>query len=210
MLFRSRVLLDAVREQAAARGFQPKPRPAPAKAKDVDSPFTPVLKEAVKGYEQFVRVSGEAKVAPTACKLPPTLARLSTAEKEHGQKLYLLYARMADNLDYVKKGEPAQVGQTLVKESWQCVDGPQKGPTEASKRYQFGAPVRREGDQVSHAGAFHGLFVMHKLAPTTPDTDQGWIYGTIDRDGIVTAVGQVASCMKCHQEAPEDRRFGMQ
>lgn len=203
------MLLDAVREQAAARGFQPKPRPAPVKAKDVESPFTPVLKDAVKGYEQFVRVTGEAKVAPTDCRLPPTVARLSTAEKEHGQKLYLLYARQAEGREYVKPGEPAAVGQTLVKESWQCVEGPQKGPTEAGKRYEFGAPILRDGDKQFHAGAFHGLFVMHKLAPTTPDTDQGWIYGTIDRDGIVTAVGKVASCMQCHQDATEDRRFGL-
>ena len=202
-------VLESVRQQAKARGFEPKPAPQPVKAKDVESPFTETIKAAAKDYQAFPRVTGEAKRAPTDCRLPPTLARRSAAEKEHGQKLYLLYARMAENGEYLKAGQPAQVGQTLVKESWQCVDGPQAGKTEASERYSFGAPVLQEGDKVCHAGAFHGLFVMHKLAADTKDTDQGWIYGTIDRDGVVTAAGKVASCIQCHQDAVEDRRFGL-
>ena len=202
-------VLESVRQQAAARGFEPKPIPKPVKGKDVESPFTEPIKAAAKDYQAFPRVSGEAKRAPTDCRMPATLARRSAADKEHGQKLYLLYARFAEGGEYMKAGEPAQVGQTLVKESWQCVDGPQTGKTEASERYSFGAPTLREGDKVCHAGDFNGLFVMHKLAADTKDTDQGWIYGTIDRDGIVTAAGRVASCMQCHQDAVEDRRFGL-
>ena len=108
----------------------------------------------------------------------------------------------------MKAGEPAKVGQTLVKEAWVAVPGEPTGATEASRRY-LSSPVHRDGDVVHHAGDAVGLFVMHKLAADTKDTDQGWIYATLDRDGHVTAAGRVASCMRCHQDTTEDRCFGL-
>ena len=108
----------------------------------------------------------------------------------------------------MQPGQPERVGQTLVKEAWQCLDGEPTGATEASRRY-LTSPVLREGDKVFHAGEAAGLFVMHKLAADTEDTDRGWVYGTVDRDGVVTAAGRVASCIRCHQQATEDRRFGL-
>ncbi|MBL8727634.1 MAG: cytochrome P460 family protein [Planctomycetes bacterium] len=198
-------VLEAVREQAAAKGFE---RPAPPKAKDCDSPFVPIVKEAVRNYEQFSLVTGAPRVAPEDCRMPAPFARRSTAEKEHGGKLYLLYARHADGLRYVQPGVAAQVGQTLVKQAWTAVAGEPHAATEASRRY-LAAPVVRDGETVWHAGDAAGLFVMHKLDARTPDTDQGWVYATIDRDGIVTAAGRVASCIRCHENADEDRRFGL-
>jgi len=219
LLFEQAVL-ESVRQQAEARGFQrpakptvaptgaPTEAPAAAPGKDVDSPFAKVLKEAVRGYEKFVRVTGSPRVAPTDCRMPAPLARVSTAGVEHGGKLYLLYARFADGLDYVKPNEPAKVGQTLVKEAWQRVAGEQQQASEASRRYM--APLEvTQGDQRWHGGDAAGLFVMHKLEPGTPDTDNGWVYGTIDKNGIVTAAGRVASCMRCHMNNTEDRRFGL-
>jgi hypothetical protein len=51
---------------------------------------------------------------------------------------------------------------------------------------------------------------MFKLDPKTPGTDEGWVYGTVTADGkTVTSAGRVASRMKCHQEAPHDRLFGL-
>ena len=207
-----KAVLEAVRLQAAARGFQRQdpaaPATPPAKATDVDSPFTPLIKDAARDYRSFVRVTGEAKMAPSDCRMPAPVVRRSEAEKEHGQKLYLLYARFADGKDYVKAGAAEKVGQTLVKEAWQCVEGAPSGPTEAGKRY-LRTPTFRDGDKTFHAGDAAGLFVMHKLAADTKDTDQGWVYGTVDRDGVVTAAGRVASCMRCHEGAAEDRRFGL-
>ncbi|MFY9341972.1 MAG: cytochrome P460 family protein [Planctomycetota bacterium] len=208
-------VLESVREQAAARGFQrrpeepaPAPAPAPTPKQDVESPFTKVIKDAAAEYRKFVRVTGEPHVAPTDCRMPAPLVRKSEAGDEHGKKLYLLYARQADGVQYVKAGEPAKVGQTLVKEAWQCVDGEPKAATAASRRYGE-VPVLRDGAATCHAGDFHGLFVMHKLAADTKDTDQGWVYGTVDRDGVVTGAGRMASCMRCHEGATEDRRFGL-
>lgn len=212
------VVLESVRQQAEAHGFaarmaapaepETKTEAEPKVERDVDSPFTPVIKAAANDYRQFVRVTGTAHMAPTDCRMPAPIAKMSTAETAHGKKLYLLYARQADGLVYVKPGEPAAVGQTLVKESWQAVAGAPNGPTEASARYPLAPSIEHAGVHY-HAGDAAGLFVMHKLAADTKDTDQGWVYGTVDRRGLVTSAGRVASCMRCHEEAPEDRRFGL-
>lgn len=203
-MFESAVL-TAVRQQAAAKGFH---RAATAAAADCESPFVATIREAVKGYESFARVTGTPRMAPTDCRRPTPTVHLSTAEKEHGRKLYLLYARFADGCEYVKDGEPARVGQTLVKEAWVAVAGEPSGPTEAGRRYG-GRLLHVDGTETHHAGDAAGLFVMHKLAPDTPDTDQGWIYATIDPQGHVTAAGRIASCIRCHEDAPADRRFGL-
>jgi hypothetical protein len=211
-------VLEAVRQQAAARGFhRPPPVPGAAAApagQDVASPFTTLLRGIAANYERFTLVTGEPRHAPTLCRAPlrtedmaPPVRR-SAAAAEHGDKLYLLYARFADGVQYVKAGEPAKVGQTLVKQAWQCMEGEPTGAEESARRH-VATPVLREHGKVFHAGASRGLYVMHKLAADTADTDQGWVYGTIDRDGVVTSAGRVASCMKCHQDAPEDRRFGL-
>lgn len=212
-------VLESVRAQAKSRGFERKVEAAPAAPAapqaiegQLDPAFVPVIEQAVKGYEQFVRVTGEPKTAPTDCRLPGPFARVSQAESDaqHGGKLYLLYARLAEaaTRDYVKPAEPAAVGQTLVKEAWDCVPGPQTAATQASKRYPLGLTIQG-ADGTCHAGAAHGLFVMHKLAKNTPGTDQGWVYGTIDAKGQVTGAGRMASCMRCHQDADNDRRFGL-
>jgi len=212
-----KVVLEAVRQQAEARGFHRKPVepapapeavPPPAAGGDEQSPFAGVIRDAVRDYRSFALVTGRPKVAPTDCRMPAPNVRRSVAEKEHGQKLYLLYARHAENGDYVQKGKPAAVGQTLVKEAWQCVEGEPTGRTESAARY-LTTPTLREGDKTFHAGDAAGLFVMHKLAADTTGTDQGWVYGTIDRNGGVTAAGAIGSCMRCHEGAVEDRRFGL-
>jgi hypothetical protein len=51
---------------------------------------------------------------------------------------------------------------------------------------------------------------MMKLDPATPNTDAGWVYGTVTPDGkTVTSSGKVETCLKCHVEAPGDRLFGI-
>ena len=209
-----KAVLESVRAQAAAKGFTRKVEAAvDAKAPKgdgkvvLDERFVPLIRAAAAEYLGFERVTGDVKTAPTDCRLPPKVVLRSAAEKEHGKKLYLLFARQAEGLEYVKKGEPAAAGQTLVKESWQSVPGWQTAETEASGRH--GRLELVDGEHVAHAGASAGLFVMHKLAADTPGTDQGWVYGTVDPSGTVTSAGVVASCVRCHQDATEDRRFGL-
>ena len=202
-------VLEAVRQQAAARGFQrPAPTPpAPAGEPLVDPRFAPLVEAAAREYRYFPCVTGAPRRAPTDCRIPAPAVRRSDAGP-HGDKLYLLFARFADGSGYLEPGEPAKVGETLVKEAWQCVDGEPVAATEAGRRY-LTTPVLREGERTVHAGAAAGLFVMHKLDPMTPGTDQGWVYGAVDRDGRVTGAGSLASCTKCHRDAAEDRRFGL-
>lgn len=199
-------VLESVRQQAEARGFRRAAKAAPEPG--ADERFVAVIRDAVKDYSRFACVTGSPRVAPTDCRMPAPFVRMSAADKEHGGKLYLLFARHAEGREYVKAGEPEQVGQTLVKEAWTAVPGEPTGATAASRRHT-GALVLRDGDAVHHGGDAVGLFVMHKLAADTPGTDQGWVYGTVDPEGKVTAAGKIASCIRCHQDASEDRRFGL-
>ena len=51
---------------------------------------------------------------------------------------------------------------------------------------------------------------MFREKKDTPGTDEGWVYGTVTADGkTVTSAGRVASCMKCHVQAKNDRLFGI-
>lgn len=120
------------------------------------------------------------------------------------------------------------VGQVIVKESWvpEEVKGKQKADIIVSrvevKEDQKADIVTRKGrleDHFSpfatrdgkryHASKKAALFIMFKLDPTTPNTDKGWVYGTVSPDGKeVTSAGRVESCMKCHQ-TKEDRLFGL-
>lgn len=206
-------MLESIRSQAAARGFerqatQQQEQQQEKEESAVDERFVERILAAVRGYERFARVTGHPRVAPEDCRMPGPYARTSQAEREHGGKLYVLYARFADGGEYLRPGVPAKVGQTLVKESWQKVDGLRDGPTEADRRYPLGLMLTDDGG-TSHAGDALGLYVMHKLEPGTEGTDDGWIYGTVDRNGRVTAAGRVASCIQCHEDASEDRRFGL-
>ena len=47
----------------------------------------------------------------------------------------------------------------------------------------------KQDGHLYHARQKAGLFIMYRLDPSTPETDQGWVYGTVNRDGIVTAFG---------------------
>ena len=51
------------------------------------------------------------------------------------------------------------------------------------------------------------LFVMARV--DSKESDAGWIYGTVSRNGTVTNAGRVESCMGCHVDAPHDRLFGV-
>ncbi|MCC6672936.1 MAG: cytochrome P460 family protein [Planctomycetes bacterium] len=201
-------VLDAVRGQAEGKGFQRPPREGAASRPAAAAPFAALLQEAVREYLSFRRIGDGARFAPTECRAPAPTGRLSAAEGAHGGKLYLLYANDTAARPYLVAGQPAPVGQTLVKESWVAHPGRPAAATEAGRRYPAVPTAERDG-QSFHAGEFAGLFVMHKLPADTPGTDLGWIYGTLDRDGRVTSAGKVAACVHCHERAPEDRRFGL-
>jgi hypothetical protein len=157
----------------------------------------------------------------------------------HGRKLYSLFAKDRKNYLAMPIEKTAKVGQAIVKQSWvpeeitgeiadavrkignvrHSLDGPakivvteHKGKDSAQhwERFDHFFPYVIKDDKVFKAAKQADLFVMLKLDPKTPNTDEGWVYGTVTPDGkTVTSAGRVASCMKCHVDAKADRLFGL-
>jgi hypothetical protein len=198
---------------------------APASASNNDSDasspsrYEARLLEVAKEYTAWGRVDDEVRWAPYLCRMPmPAQAYVSASKDDatHGDKLYSLFAK--DRRAYVEGASAA--GQVLVKESWipARVSDPAAAPSRYSARVGGASPpdadhfhpyARNDDGQVFRATERAGLFIMLKLDDATPDTDAGWVYGTVTPRGEVTAAGRVASCMGCHVKAPRDRLFGL-
>lgn len=175
------------------------------------------LRELAGTYEGFARVDDELHWAPYLCRQPmPSSPRrsLSPDLDTHGRKLYYVFAK--DRAGYLQRDgkPPAPVGQVVVKEAWQVEEVPPDTPystTESPVRY-----LKQDG-HLYHARQKAGLFIMYRLDPSTPETDQGWVYGTVTPGtpgtpgavGEVTSAGRVQTCMGCHTKAPYERLFGI-
>ena len=201
-----------------------------------EPPFHALLKKTAGEYRVFGRVDDEMRWAPFLCRMPmPGVARVSASqdEKTHGRKLYSLFARDREAYWKINPKQPAlmPIGQTLVKESWVPEEVPaekvgqpgrvpfqeivvdRKGVKDDRGPFNLGDhfwPYGRKDGKLFKATRQADLFIMIKLDPKTPNTDQGWVYGTVSPDGKkVTSAGRVDSCMKCHQDAKVDRLFGL-
>ena len=169
-------------------------------------------------YRDWGPVDAEARVAALDCRAPSQVRILTTGysaspdAKTHGQKFYTLYAQHRSEYLALDRTGRVTVGQAIVKETWlpeinKPVPDPSGGPTDVVTGDERDI---RKGDNWHTAGKPSGLFVMMKLDPKTPGTDDGWVYGTVSADGkTVTSAGKVESCMKCHQDARHDRLFGL-
>jgi hypothetical protein len=190
----------------------------PAASAENNPQFHSKLLEIAKSYSSFGRVDDEARWAPWLCRTPnPSVARFSESKDEqtHGQKLYFLFAK--ERHAYVLNTDAAE--QIVVKESWV----PKKASLEKKREAEsvdfikdgkrttdFYVPFAEKDGEAFHAETKSALFIMYKLDAATPGTDHGWVYGTVSPDGKqVTAAGTVSSCMKCHEEAPHGRLFGL-
>jgi hypothetical protein len=193
-----------------------------------DSPrpggFDSRVLEVARNYESYGRLDGQYRWAPVFCSAPrdprPSFSASPDAET-HGQKLYSLFVKEmpSETLTYTVPGKPSPVGQAIVKESWVPEAVAEKeGDLKAVRRtIRVGKeqredvffPYARKGGRLYLASRKSALFVMLKLDPATPETDEGWVYGTVTADGThVTASGRLESCMGCHRDAPHDRLFG--
>jgi hypothetical protein len=211
----------------AALGAPAAPQePAPEAAPVVnDARFHDQLLKVAQGYTAYGRVDDEMRWAPFLCRMPLAgQARFSRSADEatHGRKLYSVFAARRDAY-LTAPTQPSPVGQVIVKESWAPEEVPNRKPGQPrfedtirspEKGYDpmrtdhFNPYAERDG-KVYKAAKKGPLFVMLKLAPETPGSDDGWVYGTVTADGkTVTSAGRVASCMKCH-EARKDRLFGL-
>src|SRR5262245_58267471 len=79
----------------------------------------------------------------------------------------------------------------------------------ASRQAEVILCARADG-RVYRTSRKSGYFIMSKMHPKTPGTDAGWVYRTVSANSKkVLSAGKLQSCMKCHQEAPRDRIFGL-
>jgi len=165
-------------------------------------------------YTSYGRVDDELRWAPFLCRIPlPGITRPSKAGDgtPHGQKLYSVFAK-----NHAAYPEGPQTDQVVVKQSWtaQLVDTPDAGFAPAEAHFapdagdHFYGYAKGDGG-VYRAAGFAGLYIMFRLAPGTPGTDQGWVYATVTADEQVTAAGAVPSCMGCHESATHERLFGV-
>ncbi|MFO0931375.1 MAG: hypothetical protein U1E39_01550 [Planctomycetota bacterium] len=186
--------------------------------------WTARLKTLAGSYRSLDRVDTLARFAPAMCRPVGGGPRvpMSTSEDEatHGRKLYALWSLDVEAYGAVTglpfrarepektKATPGVDGcsQVMVKEAFEAVEmkDDERGVTLPSGL----RPAVRDGKRFK-PGAATGLFVMFRLDATTPATDDGWVYGTVDPKGEVTEVGRIASCMKCHVEATGGRLFGL-
>jgi hypothetical protein len=203
-----------------------------------EPPFHAQLKKFASEYKTFGRVDDEMRWAPWLCRMPmPGVAHVSASKDAgtHGQKLYSLFVKDREAYAHPDPKKPVEAGQVIVKQSWvpeevvgKKVDAPihaggsipftqiirepvpkQEKPTLALSDNHFWPYAHKDG-KVFKATKQADLFIMFKLDPKTPGTDNGWVYGTVSADGkTVTSAGRVESCMKCHQDAKADRLFGL-
>ena len=209
---------------------------APAPTEPVGGPFDRELLRIAAEYKTWGRVDDEMRWSPELCRIPnPGLARFSASRDAdtHGRKLYSLLTRQRGEYLKIGKEKSVKVGFAIVKQSWlpEEVADPKEIPARGIDRRKvvstpgprmppkddvyatFGDhfyPYAFKDDKCYKAAKQADLFIMFKLDSKTPGTDDGWVYGTVTPDGKkVTAAGRVASCMKCHQDAPHDRLFGL-
>jgi hypothetical protein len=185
-------------------------------------------------YESYGRFETGARFAPAFCAFatvarPPansgTVPALSRSgdTSTHGRKLYWLFVKDVPYdpaFGYIPTDRPNPVGQVVVKEAWVPeevkADGQSMKSVSRTVETRVGPtvvkflPYVQEGLRVYHAKEKAGLFIMYKVDPRTPGTDEGWVYGTVTADGKkVTSAGRIESCMGCHKDAPHDRLFGL-
>jgi hypothetical protein len=190
--------------------------------------FETRLLEIAASYESYGRIDPAARWAPVDCadplpQAPEALVSRSTDADTHGRKLYWLFAKLHNvSGSYAMKEGTSPVGQVVVKESWVPEEvSPDTTLTPLTRKAKVRVgdrlveqedsflPYARQGGKLYHAKERGPLFVMFKVDPQTPGTDEGWVYGTVKDGKEVTSAGRVESCMKCHQDAPHDRLFGL-
>jgi hypothetical protein len=166
--------------------------------------FHDKLRQIAADYGSYDVVNDKGmRWAPENCSAPEPSISNSKDKDTHGHKLYFLFVREAKS--YLKGQAPA-IGQVLVKQSWQPEEVAGK---ERALKHRLAQAVEKDG-KFYRASKQKELFIMFKVDPKTPNTDNGWVYGTVTPDGkTVTSAGRVESCMNCHKDAKNDRLFGI-
>ncbi len=219
----------------AAAAADPAPTPPNAElAPDRRKAVEEELRKIAQGYKKYSRVSDDrVGWAPESCIGPPPPSVKETAAPQgspHGRKLYFLYAR--DEKAYLEMSgnhwRPRitsymnPVGQIVVKEAFVPVTAESERARytelenvmdrrnhDSAEAREYERYTEDDAGKLHKAGDLSGLFVMLKLDPRTPGTDQGWVYATLDKDlTTITSLGVIESCMNCHKQTNRDRLYG--
>lgn len=189
------------------------------------SEFKTHLLEIAKNYESYGRFDKRMNWAPRMC-APVKRSSLDYSSSDdpdtHGGKLYSVFAfpRAVFASGALSSGMRIAPGQIVVKEAWFSRELPEHAGTLPSLirhvkswdgttvRDEY-VPYARKNGRLYAAAAKAALFILFKLDPTTPDTDEGWVYGTVTADSkSISSVGKLQACMSCHDTAPYDHLFG--
>jgi hypothetical protein len=201
--------------EPAGQGAPPAPALPSSTAVKEGHSFDGRLLEIASSYKRFRRIGDEVRLTYVPCAAQPRInspqLSASADPDTHGRKLYWLFVKQLPpdytEGDYTVAEKPNPVGQVVVKEAWhpQEVTGGEI-PDQTKSVYV----AEGKGSRFFRTGEQGHLFIMVKLDPSTPGTDEGWVYGTVTPDGKqVTCAGRVESCMGCHSDAPHDRLFGL-
>jgi hypothetical protein len=192
------------------------PGPVDASADSAPIPFEEQVLEIAANYISWGRVDDELRWAPGLCRQPlPGVAKQSASDdpNTHGQKLYSVFAKR-----WAQYPNGPHDGQAVVKQSWkvEAVTTPDAAftpgmfPIPNNDGDHFYAFAKGPDGGVFRATDPAGLYIMFKLDPATPETDEGWVYATVSTVGQVTSAGRVASCMGCHEtSATHERLYGV-
>jgi hypothetical protein len=200
-------------------------------------PFRKRLLEIAAEYASYGRVDKELNWGPMLCApfgvaqspaektRPPEQEKLRVSSSgdsgTHGRKLYFVFARQAyrsltpgySGRSYITGiGVIDYRGQVIVKESWipEEVTHGKPGHVEKTSQEKLPTELATRNGRTYRAARKGELFIMYKLDPKTPGTDNGWVYGVVSADGKqVLNAGRIENCMKCHQDAPHDHLFGL-
>lgn len=152
---------------------------------EIDSKTHARIQEIAKTYASLGKVDDEVRVSPMLCRAP-VKGELRASESHEGKKVYYLYAKDRD----AYLANEAAKGQFVVKESFEA------------------SPQCRTGRLV--AGKKTGLFIMLRVGDDDPAADAGWVYATTTAEGEITKAGNIASCVRCHKLAKNERLFGLE
>ncbi len=181
--------------------------PPSAQAAGDDALAYQQVRRVARDYPTWGALDTSLRVAPTDCRMPRVVRHgeltASLAETgSHAQKLYKLYARDPAAYRGVESGA-SQRGQVVVKEAYAaepCApsaagEPPTDAVTTAAGRFRAGAPA--------------GLFVM--LRGDRDELGEGaWQYATVTPAGVITALGRLDACIRCHRDAPHGGLFGLE
>lgn len=179
-----------------------------------------MIRAAAGSVPELPVVGPHLNWSPFLCMMPPAARALhSTVEAEdgHGSKIYALRSNQGG--PYMKLGTEEEVElplfTVLIKEAFTPVlhageDAPSPHSTpgwELASSHGYIPFAERDG-LTYRTGDSRGLFVMLRLPEGTPDTMDGWAFGTVDPAGRITGAGAIKSCIRCHRAAEHDGLFG--